>query len=121
MKSLHNSTLKFEPYPALEALNPGITPLEFNVLVLTRRVAEKQGAIFIPDGAKTREEEAGDEGLLVAKSAAAGGEIWTDETAPRVGDPVMFARYAGKTFVGADGRLYRLMKDKEILGARAPA
>jgi hypothetical protein len=31
---------------------------------------------------------------------------------------VMFARYAGKSFVGADGRVYRVMKDKEIVGIR---
>lgn len=121
MSSLH-FTLNYEAYPELEALQPGIKPLEFNVLVLPRKVAEKQGSVFIPKGAVDREDEAGDEGLLVASSPLAfGPDEFPPEAIPEVGVPVMFARYAGKTFIGADGRPYRLMKDKDILGQRVGA
>lgn len=114
MSSIHY-TLNYEPYPALESLNPGLKPLEFNVLVLVRKVAEKQGSVFIPRNTMEREEEGGDEGLLVATATRAFEELGE---APEVGAHVTFARYAGKTYVGADGRLYRIMKDKEITGER---
>jgi len=99
----------------MEALNPGLKPYEFNVVVLVRKIAEKQGSVFIPQGSKEREEEGTDEGMLVAKSIQAFEELGE---APEIGARVTFARYAGKTYVGADGRLYRIMKDKEVTGER---
>ena len=116
MSSIHFN-LNYEPYPKLTDLKPGIKPLEFNVLVLPRKVAEKQGSVFIPRGSMEREDEAGDEGLLVAVSTEAFASLGDMAT---VGHQVMFARYAGKTFIGADGKIYRLMKDKDILGEREP-
>ena len=114
--SLHHSTLTYEPQPKVSETNPGIVPMEFNVLVLPR-VSQRQRAsgIFVPENAAQREEEGGDEGLLIAVAPRAFEELGTT---PEVGQHVMFARYAGKSFVGADGRVYRLMKDKEILGVR---
>jgi co-chaperonin GroES (HSP10) len=123
--SLHHSTLTYEPYPAMESLNPGLEPYEFNILVLPRVVQRTRASgIHIPEGAATREEEAGDEGLLIAISPLAFNEAdFPDRRAvPDVGKRVLFARYAGKSYVGDDGRIYRLMKDKEVLGGRtAPA
>ena len=114
MSSIHY-TLSHEAYPKMEELNPGLKPLEFNVLVLVRKVAERQGSVFIPRGAMEREEEGGDEGLLVAKAARAFEELGES---PEVGARVTFARYAGKTYMGADGRMYRIMKDKDVTGER---
>lgn len=122
--SLHSSTLTFQPYPKLSELNPGIKPYEFSILVLVREVARKTaGGIVIPEGAVDREEEAGDEGLLVAVSPLAFNETdFPDANAvPKVGEVVLFARYAGKTYVGADGRKYRIMKDKDVTGGRVTA
>lgn len=39
---------------------------------------------------------------------------------PQVGDVVLFAKYAGGVFAGADGREYRLVKDKDITGVIPP-
>ena len=122
--SLHSSTLTYLPLPKVEETNPGISPLEFNVLVLPREIERtRKSGILIPDGAATREEEAGDEGLLVALSPLAfnDADFPDPKAVPAVGHHVMFARYAGKSFIGADGRTYRLMKDKEVLGVRTGA
>jgi len=119
--SLHTSTLTYEPYPEIEKANPGIKPMEFNCLILPRKVSEKTaGGLYVPRGAVEREDEAGDEGLLVSMSPLAFNEAdFPDpEAVPAPGDVVMFARYAGKSFTGADGRIYRLMKDKDVLGVR---
>lgn len=119
--SLHHSTLTFEKLPKVEETNPGMKPLEFNVLVLPRVVQRKTaGGIFVPETSAQREDEGGDEGLLVAISPLAFNEddFPIPEAIPNVGEHVMFARYAGKSFVGADGRVYRVMKDKEIVGIR---
>lgn len=122
--SLHSSTLTFQSYPKLSELNPGIKPYEFSILVLVREIAKKTAAgILIPEGAAAREEEAGDEGLLVAMSPLAFNETdFPDRDAvPSIGEIVLFARYAGKTYEGADGRKYRIMKDKDVTGGRIAA
>lgn len=119
--SLHHSTLTYEPLPKVEETKPGISPMEFNCLILPRQIERvRKSGIIIAEGAASREEEAGDEGLLVSISPLAFNEQdFPDRAAvPEVGQHVMFARYAGKSFVGADGRIYRLMKDKEVLGVR---
>ena len=119
--SLHHSTLTYEPLPKVEETNPGMKPLEFNCLVLPRVIQRQRASgIYVPENTAQREEEGGDEGLLVAISPLAFNEadFPMAEAIPTVGQHVMFARYAGKSFVGADGRVYRVMKDKEILGIR---
>lgn len=122
--SLHHSTLTFEKLPKVEETNPGMKPLEFNCLVLPRVVQRQRASgIYVPENAAQREDEGGDEGLLIAISPLAFNEddFPNPEAIPKVGEHVMFARYAGKSFVGADGRVYRVMKDKEIVGIRTAA
>lgn len=122
---MHHSTLTYEALPKVEETSPGMKPLEFNCLVLPRVVQTKRASgIYVPENAAERENEGGDEGLLVAISPLAFNELDfpNPDAIPKVGEHVMFARYAGKSFVGADGRVYRMMKDKEIVGIRtAPA
>jgi co-chaperonin GroES (HSP10) len=45
---------------------------------------------------------------------------WADETEPRckLGDRVIFRRYAGEQFDGDDGIKYRLMNDKDIMAIK---
>ena len=123
--SLHHSTLTFETLPKVQETNPGMKPLEFNCLVLPRVVQRTRASgLVVPEMAAAREDEGGDEGLLIAISPLAFNEadFPNPDAIPKVGEQVMFARYAGKSFVGADGRVYRVMKDKEIVGIReAPA
>ena len=96
----------------------GYKPLEYKVIVLPDEVEEKTaGGIYLPEVAKEREQNAAIEGLLVDVSPSA---FSFDEQAPKpsVGQKVMFAKFAGMTFKGTDGKQYRLLNDKDIVGAR---
>lgn len=119
----------YKPIPKLSELDPGIDVFEFNILVLPREVEEKTSSgIYIPDQSREREEEAGIEGIVVGVGEfafhfeASDGEVQPWDKRPQVGETVMFARYAGgRNFIGADGRRYRIMKDKDVLGVRRSA
>lgn len=119
-------TVKYEPLPQLSECDPGIDVLEYNVLVLVKKFVDKtEGGVFLArtgDGDFGREEEAGKEGMLVGMSPMAFTFDDWPEGAPRpqAGDEVIFARYSGKQseFEGRDGRTYRVMNDKDILGVR---
>lgn len=92
----------------------GIEPMEFKVLIAPKKVEEKtQGGIYLPDQARDKERFAMQEGVLVAVGALAFTEPnWLEK--PKVGDTVMFDRYAGGLIKGRDGEEYRLINDKEI-------
>ena len=87
-----------------------IRPVEYKVLIKPRKVEEKtEGGIFIPDSAKEKEEFAKAEGEIIAVGAIAFTDPpWLD--CPKVGDFVIFDRYAG-----VEVEEYRLINDKEIL------
>jgi len=117
----------YKPLPKLTELDPGIRVYGFNILVLPRELEEKtKSGIILAETIREREDEAGIEGMIVAcgqfafnfEDNAGNVEPWQDRPVP--GDCVMFARYAGgRNFTGADGRKYRIMLDKDVLGARA--
>lgn len=119
----------YKPLPSLSETDPGIEVFEFNVLILPRELQEKTaGGIMLPDQARERDDEAGVEGMIIShgefafsfEDATGEPQHWRDK--PQPGDVAMFARYAGgRNFTGADGRKYRIMKDKEILGVRRQA
>lgn len=97
--------------------NPsGIYPIEFKALIKPKAVDEKsKGGIILPDETKDRDQFAQMEGTLVAASPLA----FTYENAinwdkPKVGDCVLFAKYAGAKVTGKDGVEYRLVNDKDI-------
>ncbi len=105
--------------PRLEDCNPGIRPIEYNVIVApvpSTEVAGKIGSVFIPDEAKETLDLAMQVGRIIAQSPLAYSyEKWPDTSQqPQVGQIVWFARYAGKEFEGADGKQYRILKDKDI-------
>jgi co-chaperonin GroES (HSP10) len=116
----------YKPLPKLTDLDPGIEVFEFNILVLPRQLEEKtKGGLLLADASLEREDEAGIEGLVVRAGEFAfhfedaNGNIEPWNSKPEPGDVVMFARYAGgRNFIGTDGRRYRIMKDKDILGVR---
>lgn len=94
----------------------GIRPLEYKVLVKPKIVEEKTaGGIYIPDTTKEKEKFAQQEGEVVAIGAIAFTDPdWLDK--PKVGDTVLFDKYAGgKPVEGRDGEEYRLINDKEIM------
>ncbi len=108
--------------PALEDCKPGFRPTEYNVLVAPAPVSDTMGELGLikrTDQDIETEEMAMQVGRIVAMSPLAFGyERWPEEAAhlkPKVGDIVWIARYAGGLIErAADGRQYRLVKDKDI-------
>lgn len=108
---------KPEPVPAKPApLNTtGIRPIEFNVLVAPKAVDKTtKGGIIIPELTKDRMQAAAVEGTVIALSPLAFSyDDWPDDQKPKVGDTVVYAKFAGMTIPRGDIE-YRLIKDKDI-------
>lgn len=100
--------------PPLETFSPGLRPTGFNVLVGLPPKEEKIGSIILPDSASAKERMGQVRGRIVAVSPAAFDFADFGEGAPQVGDPVVFARFAGIVTEGDDGKEYRLLLDKDI-------
>lgn len=95
----------------------GIIPTEYNVLVCPKAVEEKTaGGIILPDEHRDRQQQASMEGELIAVSPLAFDFAdWPDDAKkPEPGDNVLFSRHAGITKEGADGKTYRVIKDKDV-------
>jgi len=59
-------------------------------------------------------------GVLVAISPLAFTyDDWKGANPPKVGDEVLFAKYAGAVVDGKDGKKYRLTNDKDIAAVLA--
>lgn len=103
--------------------NPsGIFPTEFKVVVRPIDVGEKtKGGIFLPEDTRERDKFAVQEGELIAVSPVAFTyEKWPEGSGPpKVGDRVLFARYAGTTRKGKDGLDYRIVNDRDIAAVLA--
>jgi co-chaperonin GroES (HSP10) len=102
--------------------NPsGVTPTEYKVVVLPTEVGEKIGSVFIPQTTQERDQFAVQEGKIVAVSPLAFTYASKDEwervnaEPPKVGDSVVFAKFAGLTRKGVDGKMYRIVNDKDIV------
>lgn len=102
--------------PQLVDCNPGLEPMEYNVVVAPAIMAAKIGSIFMPDDAKDRMEMAMQIGRILAVSPIAFNyDHWPEGAEPPgVGDVVWFVKHGGGPFVGRDGKDYRLIKDKDI-------
>lgn len=103
--------------------NPsGIQPVEFKCLIKPFAIAETDAAIksareaglIIDDATSEREQYAQCIALLVAVGGNAF-EDWSGEV-PKPGDRITIAKYAGVSQLGADGRGYRIVSDKDIAG-----
>lgn len=102
--------------------NSGLRPMEFNVVVQPDPVEEvTKGGIIIPTTKTDRDKLAVEEGTLVAVSPHAFTYADWPEGAepPKVGDRVVFARYAGALHT-RDGVDYRVIKDKDIVAVVEP-
>lgn len=101
----------------LKPLNlSGINPTEYKVLVLPSKVDERsKGGIILPDDSKANKEHAQTEGQLIACSPLAFTyDNWKTASAPKSGDRVLYAKYAGAIVRGKDGEDYRLINDKDV-------
>lgn len=95
--------------------NAGILPVDTKVLIKPHKVEEKtQGGIIM--AATTVEKEQLSE--VKATVIAIGGNAfadWGDGVLPKVGDHIMFAKYAGLVCEGLDGEEYRAIQDDDIV------
>ncbi|MDO9334946.1 MAG: hypothetical protein Q7T61_00965 [Caulobacter sp.] len=103
--------------PKLEDCNPGINPVEYNVVVAPEEMESvSKGGIIFTDLAKDTEGMAAMRGILLAISPLAFNyDTWPDGGKPEVGDHVMFAKFGGVLIKGADGKEVRVLKDKDIM------
>ena len=89
-------------------------PLGHRVLVKADIVEEKStGGIYIPQQTRDQEQGGVDKGVVVAIGETAwqdlGGKPWC-----KVGDKVVWARYAGKPYVDNDV-IYHILNDEDLL------
>lgn len=95
----------------------GIKPTEYKVLILPVEVTDKIGSIFIPDEHKDRAQFAQMEGVLIALAPLAFSyDKWEgiEDQKPKVGDKVLFAKFAGCEYKGKDGKKYRIVNDRDV-------
>lgn len=102
--------------PKVDECRPGLAPTEYNVIVAPAVIPEKIGSIVLADTTKEQKGMAAQVGRIIAISPVAFNyERWPKGASPpKLGDIVWYARYAGGLFEGADGREYRILKDKDI-------
>lgn len=95
----------------------GILPTEYKVLIAPDAVEEvTKGGIIIPEASREKEQYAAMTGTLVASSPLAFAyDNWpSDARKPMPGDRVIYAKYSGAEVKGRDGKMYRLVNDKDI-------
>lgn len=101
----------------MEIDNPsGIRPVEFKVVVYPKPVQEvTAGGIHLPPVKVDTDKYATQEATIVAiaDKAFSEADIWGSNP-PKVGDVVLFAKYAGLLRKGKDDKDYRVLNDKDV-------
>lgn len=92
----------------------GILPVGETILVLPDEIetTTASGIVKVTEANLEREQLAQVDGVVIAVSDLA----WRDEPGPRakVGDRVIFAKYAGMVRKGKDGKTYRMINDTDV-------
>lgn len=83
-----------------------IKPLADRVLVLPAQAEEKVGGIIIPDTAKEKPQR--------GKDVAVGNGTKDEEMVLKVGDEVLYGKYAG-TELENEGEKYLMMRQSDVL------
>jgi co-chaperonin GroES (HSP10) len=107
--------------PKLEDCNPGFRPVEYKVIIAPEEVETvTKGGIILADRTAETEALAQVRGLLVDVSPLAFNfDQWPEDMAhlrPKAGDHVIYGKYLGTLVKGDDGREYRVLHDKDIMG-----
>lgn len=94
----------------------GFKPLGHRVLVVPDAIEEiTAGGIVLATNTKGREEMAQVKGTVIAVGPTCwrgtGAENWC-----KAGDQIVFGKYAGLPWEGADGKKYRILNDLDIVG-----
>lgn len=111
--------------PAEEAAitnTSGLYATEFKILILADEVEKvTKGGIIRPESNREAEQFATTEGTIIDVAPGAFTYLtdaeWGDKK-PRVGDKVIYAKYAGKIAKGNDGKDYTFMNDRDLCGIR---
>lgn len=97
----------------MQANTSGLEPLGRAVLIEMVELDElKTKVIQIPDHVRRNSAVMEQRAIVVA----VGSEAWHDERKPRCapGDKVIVTRMAGYMATGADGKIYRMVNDRDI-------
>jgi co-chaperonin GroES (HSP10) len=92
----------------------GINPVGFRILVLPEDVEEvTESGIVIHTATTKKEEQAITEGIVID----IGSEAYADKKSAwcKIGDRIIFAKYAGFFQEGKDGKKYRVINDLEVV------
>lgn len=120
---IEDATLRL--IPGQNECHPGIRMVEYNVLVVLPVLPEEsKGGILLPSEVLNGQEMAYQQARIIEASPVAFNydDFYSrfPDQAPKRGDIVWIARYAGGEVVGKDGRRYRLIKDKDVGGVIDP-
>jgi chaperonin GroES len=91
----------------------GLQPVEYKILIEPEEVEQKSaGGIVLATSTTEKEKMAQVRGRLIA----VGGNAFEDwkQPIPKVGDTVLFAKYAGLVVKAKDGRELRVTNDKDL-------
>ena len=94
----------------------GFKPLGHRLLVLPEEVKKRtSGGLYLPEDTTGKAEMAQVKGTLIA----VGDGCWLDTPTPnwaKPGDKIVFGKYAGLLWEGADGQKYRILNDLDVVG-----
>jgi len=98
----------------MSAINTsGLMPCEYKILIEPEEVEQKSaGGIVLAIATTEKEKMAQVRGKLIA----VGGNAFEDwkEPIPKVGDKILYAKYAGLVVKAPDGRELRVANDKDV-------
>jgi len=97
-----------------ELNHSGFHPRGHAVLGLPYEPPKNGSVIVLPDNVRERTQMLEDKITVIAHGAA----CWIDEPEKRceVGDVVLIPYLAGRMYKGKDGRQYRVVNDKDVIG-----
>ena len=111
MQTGHNTPQPIEKFE--------IHPIKYCVLIEPIEIEDKSaGGIYLPENVREKHQHAIDRGVITAMSENAFQDttMWNDP--PKVGDTVLFDKYAGSVIhkgQGRDRKIIRICNDTEIL------
>lgn len=102
--------------PPLSDFKPGLRPTGFNILVGLPPAEKMIGNIIVPDNVSDRERLGEVRGRIVAMSSACFDFAdFGDDKMPKVGDAIIFSKFAGVVTKGDDDMEYRVILDKDVV------
>jgi len=94
-----------------------LTPLGHRVLVKVEKVEEKIGSFYLPEKEVKKEQNAKEEGVLIAIGNTAFQNLGDGRPWAAVGDKVVFARYGGYRVEDGDDQ-YVVLNDEDLIAKR---